>query len=1114
MGPSSRPAASSRPEGLANVEPGPLVAEVLRYWLALLRHEEALGRRPKVRRHAERTSAEPNLADPVPGQDYAKLPFSVASEFLVQHDAELGLELGSEWPAFFEDWLLSRYRRGDDEADAVGHLVAFPTVHLARDELAGVLRFPVELRWRGESGPFSAPTVSERRRRHYPPPPIGVTLVRPQSDNECDESQGLGEAESELPFFIDTRLLRDTLRIDAQRLDALFAQLKEQSPVESSDVIVAVTRLIESQGRLEAGEALDDAALVPRHERRNGGVAPVSVPTAARGSSPPKTADAPQDSRRAAPTDSRPLLTQLLVAVSARLDQIQAKAKAYAVALVIHADSSRTTWHLQKDLAVAQSLFGRGGLQAKAPVLDAYLSGRRLGSGEATCWGRWRGPALTSSQRQAAEYAVGSRLCAVQGPPGTGKTTMILSLAAHALVTRIGELARGGSMGTSVTVIASTNNRAVDNVIEPLSVALDDGALPLAIRAGSRQVIDQVTRLQFGRARRWLESSRMSEAEAQQCLEAELRRFCELRDEQNAVLEPLESYRAAQRQRDQLQKAILQHSEGQGLGSGGPRSSLLDGLPPAALALPPGAAARRRALRALRNLVEPLIDGSALAEKRGKKTLRRVRRHFKRIEELHFAEVREALGVPLASHLPPDPEPQAPEEALEAWEEGFEALIGEVTELIEALEHWHRQREKQRQLEKMKAELAALDAKLACRPRAPSLEEATRIEARHQDLFEAAARVREVWARAHRAELLAALGRASHVAEASRSLRSFMESDSEAKSWLLRLFPTWGTTLLSMGNVFPAEPSSLDRVIIDEAGQCHPAYALSALLRARSALVIGDTFQLEPVFELREADEQRILRSLGLRTAARALEPYRCFEASTASAQRLADRAVERRPTLVDHFRCQSQIAAISEQLCGYGLITHTPRRSRVAEAPFLSAPLLHVSVDGVQQRFAGSWVNEAELEQAIDLVRCLLASGIGADEVGVITPYRGQLERLWRSFREARLPVERLWSDGEDSPSGWSAARGTPGLALGTVHRFQGGERSIMLFTTTLTRRDALGFVDGRVNLVNVAASRAREHLITIGHTPTLRLGQHTRYLVEAAKALVLPGSPRCPTP
>ena len=39
---------------------------------------------------------------------------------------------------------------------------------------------------------------------------------------------------------------------------------------------------------------------------------------------------------------------------------------------------------------------------------------------------------------------------------------------------------------------------------------------------------------------------------------------------------------------------------------------------------------------------------------------------------------------------------------------------------------------------------------------------------------------------------------------------------------------------------------------------------------------------------------------------------------------------------------------------------------------------------------------------------------------------------------------------------------------------------------------------MNDRVHLLNVAASRAKDHLIVVGHEPTLLTGHNTRILVE----------------
>src|SRR5690606_4544822 len=159
------------------------------------------------------------------------------------------------------------------------------------------------------------------------------------------------------------------------------------------------------------------------------------------------------------------------------------------------------------------------------------------------------------------------------------------------------------------------------------------------------------------------------------------------------------------------------------------------------------------------------------------------------------------------------------------------------------------------------------------------------------------------------------------------SLRSIMTSPKGPALWLTRLYPIWGCTLLSLGNNFNPDGGKIDRAIIDEAGQCHPAYAVSALLRAQSALVIGDTNQLEPVVELSAADEARLLKPIKEKHR-NGLAPFRAYEGSYTSAQSVADRAVASRPVLVDHFRCQAEIALICEHLCNYGLVARAPAKS------------------------------------------------------------------------------------------------------------------------------------------------------------------------------------------
>jgi hypothetical protein len=95
----------------------------------------------------------------------------------------------------------------------------------------------------------------------------------------------------------------------------------------------------------------------------------------------------------------------------------------------------------------------------------------------------------TDSQLKALKHAQSETLTAVQGPPGSGKTTLILHLIAQQVVDRALKLIETGKDTNSLTVVSSTNNRAVENVIERLSEELPDSLFYLI--GGSRNVIDR-----------------------------------------------------------------------------------------------------------------------------------------------------------------------------------------------------------------------------------------------------------------------------------------------------------------------------------------------------------------------------------------------------------------------------------------------------------------------------------------------------------------------------------------------------------------------------------------------------------------------------------------------
>jgi AAA domain len=1005
------------------------VSQVLRYWLRGLRYQEALTARPKARR-GNNEPANPNgLLEPLPGQDYMKLPYAGAAAFLCEQKGFLERPLDKEGWGFFEHWLAERYRHGGDSPEQVQHLVFFPSLLLPRGELAGLLRFETKIQFQDEARkPFVAPSAEARGKQLLPTPP---SLVRLQgSEPESDES---------LPYFVDARALRDIFAVSDEALDAFFSKLRAIPAVTPSTVVTALCALLEN-----TEEATPE---------------PASAAVAAPAPSP----DA--------------LLSRLVQSVETRLRQLGSNTRTFPVALLVSSSVSRTTWHVQRDLEAAiDSLTNLA--RPTSPALLGYLQGGHLEPAPPSglALGRLTSQGLTNNQCQTLEGFLEARLCAVQGPPGTGKTTLILNAIAHALIEHVAPLLKGGSVLDATWVVTSTNNKAVDNVIDQLRQGFPGHALPLGLRIGSRAVLEKVTSVELDRCKRWLENAPAADdSEFEAALEAFRERFTAFEPR----LAHLKARRAHFHSVEQKQAELQALTSGEALSLAWEQVRVL--VPAVTLTSDaPLSAAANANLAVIKRL-----KALSKASERGK--LDALDKHWRKTQLGPLKELALALGCALDTGLPPSTTPAA---TSDDWEEAIEESLAWFTDLELALSDVSRAQAATAERARLEQALAELQAHPVNDAESTAPGEATCYE-----LFQAALRLHHAWTLKHKAPLVKTLAVALGAARSARSLRRLMETPGGTAAWLRRLFPAWGCTLLSLGNNFPPEPC-ITRVIIDEAGQCHPAYAVSALLRARSALVIGDVHQLEPVVDMSQEDDRRMCRIARMPLDFPGARHYRVHETAATSAQHLADRAVAKRFTLVDHFRCQPAIAAISDALCDYGLVIHTKPASRRHEVPELSESVIFQAVLGEQTPYGGSWSNRLEVEAALDWLRRLLRAGISPGDIAVITPFRGQLMALSQALRSARIPFEQEFQSLEtDTPTLFHEGR----VAIGTVHRFQGGERSIVLFSATVTRTTSLRFLDERVNLLNVAVSRARDHLITLGHTPTLRAGRITGLLVPS---------------
>lgn len=321
------------------------------------------------------------------------------------------------------------------------------------------------------------------------------------------------------------------------------------------------------------------------------------------------------------------------------------------------------------------------------------------------------------------------------------------------------------------------------------------------------------------------------------------------------------------------------------------------------------------------------------------------------------------------------------------------------------------------------------------------------------------------------------------IVETSADLGKDLEGQGPAKvkrRWrkMAMLFPCFVSTLHKAPaafNAFQKGPVPLygfiDLLIIDEAGQVAPHFAGATFSLAKRALVVGDRKQLEPVRQLtQKLDLVNLLRH-GVAADVDAAETLRDQGLSAMNDLMMAsehacivDQDGKMGLMLREHFRCVPEIIGYCNDLAYEGRLI--PLREQLGKRMFPALGYAHVQGVAVQQN--GSWINGDEARTAVNwissqdaLLRATYPGKSLSEIVGIVTPFAAQAGVFQRLLAET----------------------GMKSVEVGTVHRFQGGEKPVIIFSTTYDKTHERGYFFNRgVNMLNVAVSRAKDSFLVFG--------------------------------
>ncbi|MEA5057950.1 MAG: AAA domain-containing protein [Anaerotignum propionicum] len=279
----------------------------------------------------------------------------------------------------------------------------------------------------------------------------------------------------------------------------------------------------------------------------------------------------------------------------------------------------------------------------------------------------------------------------------------------------------------------------------------------------------------------------------------------------------------------------------------------------------------------------------------------------------------------------------------------------------------------------------------------------------------------------------------------------------------------------------------IDLLIVDEAGQVSPEIAAGAFSLAKKSVVVGDIYQIEPVWSVNRALDKALAVSNG---AIQSLDEFELLEqtglnSSHSSVMKVAakcckyEKFEEKGLFLSEHYRCYDEIIDYCNQLVYKGNLQAKRGKGEKDDKLALERckQMGYKQIDTeYSSRKGSSRANRLEAEQIVEWLKNnfnLIANAYPEEAkenlIGIITPFKAQAVCIKSELKK-------------QMPTNYSK------ISVGTVHTFQGAERKLILLSTVYGKNDGCFFIDANKSLMNVAVSRAKDNFFVFGDINCLK--------------------------